>query len=496
MSTLFSAVVKPDKPLLYLCDESTHITNIAICPITSDKKTTTMSTIPPFLTILKLQYEGPVIEGENDDEDDKENVSSSKPTGEKPDKKQAKKAPGPKDSDNAGEEDDSEDDDSDFSALDIEAKEVVVGCFTPSILQLTTDIYLAPNDQYRFVISGSSDYEVHLLGRYIPDAHDDPPSDFDSEDDSEDEMGEPSLQTDIVTLTCHTHLTKKISGSISDELYLDEISTDEEDGDGPRIEEIKDDEAQSAKKPKAIQGPTAAPTKNEAKSSKPTEDKKSNKRALEDKETDADISMADSAADTTVDSQAKLSKSQRKKLKKAKMSEEAGAKESAEAPKSAESKKPSDAKEAPKPTPAPVTLSSGLKIIDTKVGQGAEAKAGQSVSMRYIGKLNNGKVFDSNTKGKPFSFRLGRGEVIKGWDEGIKGMKLGGERKLIIPANLGQSHLSLFAAPSLVWLVIRNLLATDLIYLLSSVAYGKSGAPPDIPPNSALTFEVKLLAIK
>lgn len=92
-----------------------------------------MSTIPPFLTILKLQYEGPVIEGENDDEDDKENVSSSKPTGEKPDKKQAKKAPGPKDSDNAGEEDDSEDDDSDFSALDIEAKEVVVGCFTPSV---------------------------------------------------------------------------------------------------------------------------------------------------------------------------------------------------------------------------------------------------------------------------------------------------------------------------------------------------------------------------
>jgi len=395
-----------------------------------------MNTIPPFVTILKLQYEGPVIEGENDDEDDKENVNSSKPTGGKPDKKQAKKAPGPKDSDNAGEEDDSEDD-SDFSALDIEAKEVVVGCFTPTILQLTTDIYLAPNDQYRFVISGSSDYDVHLLGRYIPDAHDDPPSDFDSEDDSEDEM---------------------------DELYLDEISTDEEDGDGPRIEEIKDDEDQSAKKTKAIKGSTAAPTKNDAKSSKPTEDKKSNKRPMEDKETDGDISMADSAADTTVDGQAKLSKSQRKKLKKAKMSEEAGVKEPAEAPKSAESKKPSDAKEAAKPTsPVPVTLPSGLKIIDTKVGQGAEAKAGQSISMRYIGKLTNGKVFDSNTKGKPFNFRLGRGEVIKGWDEGIKGMKLGGERKLIIPANLG---------------------------------YGKSGAPPDIPPNSVLTFEVKLLAIK
>jgi FK506-binding nuclear protein len=149
--------------------------------------------------------------------------------------------------------------------------------------------------------------------------------------------------------------------------------------------------------------------------------------------------MADSTVDAT-DGQAKLSKSQRKKLKKAKMGEEAGSKETTGAPKPTENDKPSEAKEATKPaTPKTTTLPSGLKIIDTKVGQGADAKAGQSVSMRYIGKLNNGKVFDSNTKGKPFNFKLGRGEVIKGWDEGIKGMKLGGERKLIVPANLGKS---------------------------------------------------------
>jgi FK506-binding nuclear protein len=83
--------------------------------------------------------------------------------------------------------------------------------------------------------------------------------------------------------------------------------------------------------------------------------------------------------------------------------------------------------------------------------------------MRYIGKLTNGKVFDKNVSGKPFSFLLGRGEVIKGWDLGIAGMKAGGERKLTIPAPL---------------------------------AYGKRGAPPDIPKNATLVFDVKLLSMK
>jgi len=107
-------------------------------------------------------------------------------------------------------------------------------------------------------------------------------------------------------------------------------------------------------------------------------------------------------------------------------------------------------------------LPNGLKIQDAKVGDGSQAKSGMKVKMRYVGKLQNGKIFDSNTKGKPFSFRLGAGEVIKGWDEGIAGMKVGGERLLIIPPSLG---------------------------------YGKRKMD-DIPSNSTLTFEVKLLDIK
>lgn len=82
--------------------------------------------------------------------------------------------------------------------------------------------------------------------------------------------------------------------------------------------------------------------------------------------------------------------------------------------------------------------------------------------MRYIGKLQNGKTFDSNTKGKPFNFKLGRGEVIKGWDVGLAGMRIGGERRLTIPPNM---------------------------------AYGKQ-ANAGIPANSTLIFDVKLLEVK
>jgi FK506-binding nuclear protein len=109
------------------------------------------------------------------------------------------------------------------------------------------------------------------------------------------------------------------------------------------------------------------------------------------------------------------------------------------------------------------TLPSGLVIEDKVMGSGPKAKPGKKVSVRYIGKLLNGKVFDSNTKGAPFSFKLGKGEVIKGWDLGVVGMNVGGERKLTIPAKL---------------------------------AYGSQGAPPDIPKNADLIFEVKLLQVK
>ena len=110
-----------------------------------------------------------------------------------------------------------------------------------------------------------------------------------------------------------------------------------------------------------------------------------------------------------------------------------------------------------------VTTSSGLQYIDLKVGTGATAQAGQTVSGHYTGWLENGKKFDSSVdRGQPFSFPLGAGRVIKGWDEGVQGMKVGGKRKLIIPSNLG---------------------------------YGARGAGGVIPPNATLIFEVELLGV-
>jgi FKBP-type peptidyl-prolyl cis-trans isomerase len=104
-----------------------------------------------------------------------------------------------------------------------------------------------------------------------------------------------------------------------------------------------------------------------------------------------------------------------------------------------------------------------LESIDLVVGTGAEAKAGQKVEVHYTGTLTNGSKFDSSLdRGRPFGFTLGAGQVIKGWDQGVAGMKVGGKRKLTIPPDLG---------------------------------YGARGFPPVIPANSTLIFEVELLSV-
>ena len=111
-----------------------------------------------------------------------------------------------------------------------------------------------------------------------------------------------------------------------------------------------------------------------------------------------------------------------------------------------------------------IKTASGLLIEELIVGSGEEATAGRKVSVHYTGWLTDGKKFDSSKdRGEAFDFPLGRGQVIRGWDEGVAGMKVGGKRKLTIPPNL---------------------------------AYGTRGAGGVIPPNATLVFEVELLALK
>jgi FKBP-type peptidyl-prolyl cis-trans isomerase len=125
----------------------------------------------------------------------------------------------------------------------------------------------------------------------------------------------------------------------------------------------------------------------------------------------------------------------------------------APAPQSAAPKSPGKTKDVTK-----------LTIEDIKVGTGAEAKSGNTVTVNYSGWLTDGSQFDSSyTSGQPFTFPLGQGQVIPGWDKGVEGMKVGGVRKLVIPPDMG---------------------------------YGAQGAGGVIPPNATLVFQVELLSVQ
>jgi FKBP-type peptidyl-prolyl cis-trans isomerase len=109
------------------------------------------------------------------------------------------------------------------------------------------------------------------------------------------------------------------------------------------------------------------------------------------------------------------------------------------------------------------TTPSGLQYADTKMGTGAEPAEGQIVVVHFVGWLDDGTKFDSTReRGKPFGFPLGSGQVIRGWDEGVRGMKVGGTRRLIVPPALG---------------------------------YGEKGVPPIVPPNARLVFDVELIRV-
>ncbi|KAM0720971.1 hypothetical protein Q7P37_003256 [Cladosporium fusiforme] len=305
-------------------------------------------------------------------------------------------------------DDDEEDDEDDDE--DEEIEEFVLCTLDPkSHYQQPLNITIGENERVYFQVSGT--HSVFLTGNYVAPDH--------THDDDEGEDDEYDLSPD-------------------EEDYSDEEYDSEDDLDGmedPRITEIEDEEE--------------APKLVESKKGK-------NKRAAED----LDAMITEAKVEPTANGE-KLSKKQLKKMKK-NDGTAVVAEATEEAPSSTKSDKKAAAAEKPK-APAGPRVVSGVTIDDKKAGTGPAAKSGDRVGMRYIGKLQkNNKVFDSNKKGKPFTFKLGTGEVIKGWDIGVAGMAVGAERRITIPAHHG---------------------------------YGSRGAPPDIPGGATLVFDVKVVEI-
>ncbi|KAF7872552.1 hypothetical protein EAF04_003473 [Stromatinia cepivora] len=333
-------------------------------------------------------------------------------------------------------EEDSEEESDDGE--DIEIEEYVLCTLDPeSHYQQPLDITIGEDETVFFKVTGT--HTIYLTGNYvIPDdnGHNHHHEVYDSDEEDDEDY---DLSPD------------------EDELELEMDSDESDELDGARITEVDSDEEEAPKLVKA-------------------EKKGKNKRSADELEEAASLDAI--IAKEAAAEEPKLSKKQQKKLKKnngdaAPVKAEEAKKEAAKDEKA--DKKVQFAKnleQGPTGSAAPkvdakkpalgVRTVDGVKIDDKKLGTGPAAKKGNRVGMRYIGKFTDGKVFDSNKKGKPFSFKLGAGEVIKGWDIGVAGMAAGGERRLTIPAHL---------------------------------AYGSKGVP-GIPGNSTLTFDVKLLEIK
>lgn len=275
------------------------------------------------------------------------------------------------------------------------------------------DLQFCQEELIGFSITGNA--PVDLVGNYVapPDYYDQEPSDdelYSSDEDDEDNM----------------------YGLDSDEFDEDDDQDDEDMEEDPdRFEELVESSTSKPKKAIEALGPVESKKRAADKPAKET----SAKKLKADAATASATFTPTKVADTKVEKQTKSPK---------------------------ETKPKTETVEKPTSKMTTTKLPSGLVIEEKSQGTGPACKPGQKVGMRYVGKLTNGKIFDQCTTGKPFYFKLGKGEVIKGWDEGVKGMKVGAERRLTCPPKL---------------------------------AYGNQKLP-GLPANSTLIFDVKLVEIK
>eukprot|EP01094_Clydonella_sp_ATCC50884_P000320 TRINITY_DN1024_c0_g1_i1.p1 TRINITY_DN1024_c0_g1~~TRINITY_DN1024_c0_g1_i1.p1 ORF type:complete len:397 (-),score=167.70 TRINITY_DN1024_c0_g1_i1:119-1135(-) len=303
-------------------------------------------------------------------------------------------------------------------------------------------------DDVQFLVEGGN-APVYLTGNFIE-------PDFGDEDDSadEEEIRERLLESFSPE---ERAMFEKMSPQEQDQLLRSmlEDESDDEDFDSDDEEESDEeeeegDEEESDEEDEMLAAKAAAAQVGQKRTDKAADTKSAKRAKVEEAKTPK---KAD--AKTPKKADAKTPKKEEAKTPK---------KTEAKTPKKEEVKTPKGKTPDPKrqDTPTVKKLAGGLRVVDLSAGSGKEARKGASVTVSYIGRLAKGskKVFD---KSKSFSFRLGTGEVIKGWDVGVAGMKVGGKRKLLVPANM---------------------------------AYGARGAPPDIPGNSDLEFDVVLQKIK
>ncbi|KAF9090711.1 peptidylprolyl isomerase fpr4 [Mortierella sp. AD031] len=361
--------------------------------------------------------------------------------------------------------------------VSVDKKSLVLCSLTSGkVDQQKVDLIFTEGEEITFSVTG--DNIVHLSGNYLPDdviMGGNGGVGGDDDDDEEDDDIYSGYDQDEDGNIMISQGTKRLADLIGDEAE-DEDSEDDPDFTGEDDDEDEDDSEEDDDEESSIR--YGAQAEDDVDDSDDDENEDQDKEGKDDSGEDEDDSE-DSSENSEDDEPVPVKKETAPAVKKQKVSEEKAvivkpkqeaapakaqeAKEVKEVKAVKEEVKKQEAKKQEIKKGHKKTLPNGMIIEDIKVGDGSRAKSGKKIGMRYIGRLQNGKVFDKNTSGKPFKFELGAGEVIKGWDLGILGMKIGGERRLTIPPSL---------------------------------AYGSQGCPPDIPQSATLVFEVKLLSMK
>jgi FK506-binding nuclear protein len=333
-----------------------------------------------------------------------------------------------------------------------EDKEHLIACLSAASPYTAIDLRFSVADEgFELLAKGG---HIHVSGYYVPlpdyDASDSEDEEMmfggsDSEDEEEDEEGSNKAKLEVLD--------------------------DEEEAEGKQSKKRKNDgklkEAMLSEITKQLltkPTPSSDDSEDAEFSEEGSEDDDDEEEDSDDdeEEEDSDDDEEEDSEDEEEDSDEEEDDSEEEEApqppaKKSKAAAEAAKPQQKQKEKEKEQPKKDDAKGKVR------TIAGGIQVTELAEGSGKSPKPGQRVHVLYTGKLKNGKVFDSCTNSnKPFSFRLGVGEVIKGWDLGVAGMKVGGKRRLVIPAAMG---------------------------------YGKQGAPPQIPPHSTLYFDVTLVRL-